>query len=249
MTTGVLMYCFDTPDFQYHRLADKSISLIHRNLGLPITVVTDEHTHKRWGHREDIHFSVVDVDRNNTKLNKPWYNTERHLSYDMSIYDTTIVLDADYFCFSDKLLKLSQTDYDFLVHKHSHDITGIDSMKNNRHGVIDMVWATVLIFKKTQKTKSVFETVKLIKNNYQHFCNLYRITYRNFRNDFAFAIALNQIYGFGTYDVIPDSIPAVLNNVQRCDFDRNKVYLTTKDRFFEIVNTDLHFINKEVLYV
>ena len=30
MSTGVLMYCFDTPHTAYHRIAERSIALIKR---------------------------------------------------------------------------------------------------------------------------------------------------------------------------------------------------------------------------
>ena len=247
MQTGVLMYCFDTPHFKYHRVANQSIRLVKRNLSLPVTVITDEATMASWQDIPDVDFKIMEPEKRNTKLNQPWYNVERHMSYEHSPYDTTIVMDVDYFCFSDKLLRLSQSQNEFLVHKSSHDITGMDSMDNDRHSVIDMVWATVLIFKKTARTKAVFDTVKLIKQNYQHFCNLYRVTYKNFRNDFAFGIALNQVFGFGDYDVIPDSIPAVLNNVTCCDIKGDTASLKFGGKVFDITGSDLHFINKEII--
>ena len=48
MDTGVLLYCFDTPTTQYHKLALKCIDLINKNLKLPITVVTDHETHRHF---------------------------------------------------------------------------------------------------------------------------------------------------------------------------------------------------------
>ena len=249
MTTGVLMYCFDTPDTQYHRMANRSMALVQKNLGLPVTVVTDASTLDNWAHKPNVDFVTIESEKTNSKLGRPWYNVERHQSYDHSPYDVTMVLDADYFCFSHKLLKYTNTHYDFLVHKSSHDVSGVDGMNNQRASVIDMVWATVLIFKKTPKVKAVFDTVELIKQNYQHFCDLYRVTYRNFRNDFAFAIALNQIYGFGDYGVIPDSIPAVLSHVDICALTDRSAVLKHNDRVFEIEDCDLHFINKGVIDV
>lgn len=245
MTTGVLIYCFDTPEFAYHRLANRCIALVSKNLGLPTTVVTDQTTYDKWIDRPDADYIKISPDTTNTKLSKPWYNTERHMAYEHSPYDTTIVIDADYFCFSDKLLRLSRTVHDVLVHKSSHDVTGFDSMDNDRNSTIDMVWATVIIFKKTDKAKAVFEMVKLVKKDYQHFCNLYRVRYKNFRNDFAFAIALNQINGFGDFDVIPDSIPAVLDNAKVVKIKENTVTLQHDQKIFTVEDSDLHFINKE----
>lgn len=119
-------------------------------------------------------------------------------------------------------------------------------MLYNRESMLDLVWATVLIFKKTPKAKAIFETVKLIKKNYSHFCNLYRISYRYFRNDYAFAIALNQISGHSTYDSIPDSIATVPADVKIHKLDDSSAVLEFDQRIFSVSDQDLHIINKEV---
>jgi hypothetical protein len=35
------------------------------------------------------------------------------------------------------------------------------------------------------KNQNIFDMVKYVKANYQHFCELYRIDFKNFRNDYA----------------------------------------------------------------
>ena len=72
-----------------------------------------------------------------------------------------------------------------------------------------MLWATVIIFKKTDRAKSIFETVKYIKQHYQHFCDLYRIDFRNFRNDYAFSIAVNQVNGHIQQKFLPGKLPTL----------------------------------------
>ena len=250
MTRGVLLYCFNTPDTAYHRIANRCVRLILQNLKLPTTIVCDPYTLSQWQPRPDCDFVTVDdIDRTNTKLSKPWYNVERHMAYEHSPYDHTIVIDVDYFCFTDKLLRLLDTDYDFLIHKNAHDVTGRNSLRYNRESMIDLVWATVLIFKKTPRVKAVFDTVKLIKNNYSHFCNLYRISYANFRNDYAFAIALNQIGGFLYHDTIPDSMATVPADVRILNVSDEGMLLEHADKRFSIQHQDLHVINKEIANV
>jgi hypothetical protein len=244
MNRGVLLYCFDTPATRYHEIANRCVKLINKYLRLPVTIFTDEGTLGKWKNRPNCDLHTIDIDRKNTKLNKPWYNVERHMAYDHSPYDHTIVIDVDYFCFSDKLLRLLDTDYDFLIHKDAHDVTFQNDMKYNRESMIDLVWATVLIFKKTPRVKAIFDTVKIIKNNYSHFCNLYRISYRNFRNDYAFAIALNQINGFLDYDVITDSIATVPEGVDILDINDQGITLSHNNRSFSIQHQDVHMINK-----
>jgi hypothetical protein len=247
MTQGVLLYCFDTPDTAYSRIADRCIALVKKHLELPVTVVTDRDTRNKI--RSHCDFKTIEIEKNNTKMAKPWYNLERHLAYEHSPYDQTIVMDVDYFCFSDKLLKLLDTDYDFLIHQRAHDVTDRNTMRYDRESMLDLVWATVLIFRKTDRVRAIFETVKMIKQNYAHFCNLYRISYRNFRNDYAFAIALNQINGHRDYAVIPDSIATVPVDVKIVKIDSDGAVLEFGNKRFSIQNQDLHIINKEVANV
>jgi hypothetical protein len=246
---GVLLYCFDTPEISYHLIANRCVRLIKKYLGLPITIITNSETLSTWQARPDCDFVTMEIDTSNTKLSKPWFNVERHMAYEHSPYDQTIVIDVDYFCFTNKLLRLLDTDYDFLIHRNAHDVTLRNNMQYNRESMIDLVWATVLIFKKTSRVKAVFDTVKLIKNNYSHFCNLYRISYANFRNDYAFAIALNQIGGFVDYNTIPDSMATVPGDVRILRVSDEGMTLEHADKRFSILHQDLHVINKEIANV
>ena len=56
--------------------------------------------------------------------NIAWHNLERSLAYEHSPYDTTILMDCDYFVFTNNLLTYTDTKYDFLVHNKVHDLTG-----------------------------------------------------------------------------------------------------------------------------
>ena len=46
MKKGVLLFCFDTPDFQYHKILERCVALVKKNLKLEITVVTNFETYK-----------------------------------------------------------------------------------------------------------------------------------------------------------------------------------------------------------
>ena len=249
MTTGVLIYCFDTSHVAYSKITERCVALIKRNLGLPITIVTNFDTYKNLGPMGMINYKIIDNETNNTKLGKPWYNLERHMAYDHSPYDRTVVMDVDYFCYTDKLLRLAQSENDFLVHKDAHDVIHCEKLEYKREAMLDLVWATVLIFNKTPKTKAIFDTVTLVKQNYVHFRNLYRITYPNFRNDYAFAIALNQINGHRDYDVIPDSIACVPADAEVLALEKNGAVVKRNDKTLKIVDQDLHFLTKGVANV
>ena len=69
MTRGVLLYCFDTPETAYSRIADRCIALVKKHLGLPVTVVTDRDT--RNNIRSHCDFKTIEIEKNNTKQQNP----------------------------------------------------------------------------------------------------------------------------------------------------------------------------------
>ena len=244
MTKGVLMYCFNTDQVAYHRVANVGMSLAKQHLGLPITVVTNTQTLDNWQDRPSENYITIDNENNNTKLGQPWHNLERCQAIDHSPYDSTIVIDVDYLCFSKKLLQYTETVHDFLIHSAAHDVSYRQSLTYERKSMLPLVWATVLIFRKTERAKRIFDTAKLVKSHYQHFCNLYRIDYRNFRNDYAFAIALNQCNGHNEYDIIPDSIATLPHDCNVLSYSDTGLVYRYQDKINRIEGQDLHVLNK-----
>jgi hypothetical protein len=244
MNKGVLMYCFNTDQVAYHRVADVSIGLAKQQLGLPITVVTNQSTLDSWHNAPDVNFIVIKNNTNNTKLGLPWHNLERCEAIDHSPYDCTTVIDVDYLCFSKKLLQYTETAHDFLIHSAAHDVSYRQALTYERKSMLPLVWATVLIFRKTDQVRKIFDTVKLVKSHYQHFCNLYRIDYRNFRNDYAFAIALNQCNGHHAYDIIPDSIATLPHDCTVLSHNDTGLNYRYQDKINRIERQDLHVLNK-----
>ena len=47
MTKGILLFCFDTKDFEYHKILEKCVHLLKKNLKLEITVVTNFETFRK----------------------------------------------------------------------------------------------------------------------------------------------------------------------------------------------------------
>ena len=113
MTIGVLMYCFDTPEVNYHKLAERCVEQIRKYLKLEITIVTNLETYKKFKPLGMINYKLVEAKTTNTRPYRgksiAWYNKERALAYEHSPYDTTILMDCDYFVFSSTLLELANT--------------------------------------------------------------------------------------------------------------------------------------------
>ena len=247
--TGVLLYCFNTPKYRYGLIASKTIPLLRKNLNLDITVITDPDTYKCMKQFDTVDYKMLEPQRGNTIDQKPWYNLERHRAYELSPYDNTILLDIDYFCYTDQLLTYADTEHDFWIHDKVYDVTGKGSYEFSRNSIIPMLWATVIVFKKTKKVKAIFDTVAHVKKFYQYYCSLYRIDFRNFRNDYAFSIAAHQMDGMVPTKKIPVRLPTLPANAKVKSLGESGLVWEIEDKVGAIENMDLHIIDKGVAYV
>jgi len=254
MTTGVLLYCFDTPNTAYHKLALKSIDLIKKNLNLPITVVTDNDTHRHFSQFLGVTYILIKHQTKNYRYyrgqNIPWYNMERANAYNHSFYDTTLLLDCDYLCYTNDLLELCNSNYDFLLHNSVHDITGKNRILKKLESTLPIVWATVVMFKKTEKAKQIFEMIQHVQQNYDHFRNLYRIKHKNYRNDYAFAIALHQLQGQITTPMfIPSPMNMLPHEYDVLEITDDSVIYKYDKKINMIQDTDVHVLDKDFVNV
>ena len=248
MSSGVLIYCFNSDQIPYHRTTNFCIELIKKNLSLPVTVVTNSATKDNINGADSL--VVIDNQKNNQRFYKdrtvPWYNLERSSAYEHSPYDNTILLDSDYFIYTKNLLELINSDYEFLLHNRVHDLTGRGSFEYNNRSMIPLVWATVTMFKKNERVKKIFDMIKHIQKNYSYFCKLYRIDFSNFRNDYAFAMALNQLNGFNQQYFLPTAMGMIPADTKVLKIDQTGVVFQY-DKFINmIIEQDVHVLDKEI---
>ena len=246
MTTGVLLYCFDTPEMDYHKLAERCVAQIRKYLRLPVTIVTNFETFKKFKPLGMIDYRLVKNKTTNTRSYRgqkvAWHNKERALAYDHSPYETTILMDCDYFVFSSTLLELVNTEFDILLHDRVHDITGKDMIMGRNESTLPLVWATVTLFRKTENARRVFDMIKHVQQYYPHYQNLYRIRYPNYRNDYAFAIALHQL-NLGNFITTPMAMSA--DKVDVIDSDDDGIVFKYDDCVNLITGQDVHVMDKE----
>jgi hypothetical protein len=245
MTTGVLLYCFDTPEVNYHKLAERCVSQIRKYLKLDITIVTNLETYKKFKPLGMINYKLVEAKTTNTRPYRgksvAWYNKERALAYEHSPYDTTILMDCDYFVFSENLLELSKTEFDMMLHDRVYDLTGKDMIEGKDESTLPLVWATVTLFRKTENTEEIFAMIKHVQEYYSHYRNLYRIRYINYRNDYAFAIALHQL-NLGSR--IPTPMTMLSSTVDVIDSDEDGIVFKYNDDISFTTGQDVHVMDK-----
>mgnify|MGYP001186683675 FL=1 len=249
MKKGVLLFCFDTVDHKYHKILERCVYLLKKNLGLEITVVTNFETFKNLRPLGFINYKFIEPEIGNKKNGQEWKNVDRHMAYELSPYDVTLVMDIDYFCFTDNLKQFLDTGYDFLISKNAHDLSNRNSFDMRRFSMIDMVWATVFVFRKGNKARRIFDMVKYVKSFYSYFMDLYRITDKRFRNDYAFAIALEQANGFISYDTLPIKLHTLPPDCRVIGIQDDGIAWHYNDQINYIKDQDVHVLNKEVAYV
>ena len=246
MSQGVLLFCFDTEHTKYHKILERCVALIKKNLKLQITVVTNFETYKKLKPLGFINYKFIEPETGNTKQGKPWNNVDRHLAYELSPYEQTVVMDIDYFCYTDNLKQMFDTKYDFLVPDQAYDLSGRNSFDHRRISLIPMVWATVLYFRKNTKVEKIFQMVKYVKYWYPYFTELYRIQAKNLRNDYVFAIALQQLNGFTDYDKLPFALSTLPPDCEIVKFTDNGLVWKHQDQINYVEDQDVHVLNKEI---
>ena len=104
MSKGILIYAYSGVN-DYIRLAEVSAKLVNKHLNLPVSIVTDE----------SISNNVFDkiIYREKDSNNNQWHNKNRYSAYELSPYEQTLLIDADYFVFSNHLRQLFDTALEF----------------------------------------------------------------------------------------------------------------------------------------
>ena len=238
MTTGVLMYCFNTPEVNYHLLAERCVAQIRKYLKLEITIVTNIETYKKFKPLGMINYKIVNNKIGNRRSYRgqsiAWHNLERSLAYKHSPYDTTILMDCDYFVFTNNLLTYANTKYDFLLHNNVYDLTGENMIEGKNESTVPIVWATVTIFRKSVFAEQVFNLIQHIQQYYAHY-----------RNDFAFAIALHQLNGFNSHkNFIPTPMAMISHEVDVLDMSDKTITFKYNNKVNIIQEQDVHVMDK-----
>ena len=215
------MFAHNNDEIDYFRLAVVNALLIQKHLGIKdITVVTDSHSlsyaQEQMGedvvnkainnivlNEKDRNFKRANIrvykDTSHTAKNLSFYNVNRCDAYDISPYDETILIDADYLILSDTLNQCWGHNEELMMNWKWQDVMferKFESLDRLNDLGITMYWATVVYFKKTPYAESFFNTVKHVKDNSQFYRDLYQWKGKLYRNDYSFSVAAHTMSGF-----------------------------------------------------
>lgn len=256
MTTGALIFAYNNDTFDYVRMAAWSADNIRRHLDIPVAVVTDKPTDLGFD-QVIIHACETDHSRWFGDINRrvTWNNLSRPDAWNLSPWDRTLMLDADYVVASDQLACLLHRQ-DLLCHRWARDAVGMDGFWNLNHfGKHDlpMYWATVIAFSRDKQAQRVFDCMKMIRDNWSHYKNIYQDPAKNYRNDHSLSIALNIVAGhWSRMDSIPWDLVTVLpeHRLRLIDTDCYRVDYRADDGracWLEIIQQDFHAMGKQQL--
>jgi hypothetical protein len=141
-----------------------------------------------------------------------WHNAGRTDAYSLSPFDTTLVLDSDYVVCSNGLAKYLDAPQDFLAFREAYNLADprAEFMPTFGRNKFPMWWATVMLFRKSPTAQYIFDCMEMVKNNWQHYRELYGIAEKTYRNDYALSIALGIVSG---HTLKVDSFPGALASV------------------------------------
>ena len=233
MSKGCLILADNTDDFDYVKLAHIAAARVERHLDIPVTVISP---------------SLV-ADNTRTFPGQTgryqWKNLGRTKAYELSPYDRTLVIDADFLINSDALLPHMQGSFDFGMIRDMYDpLTGNAFTPHLGYSTIAQMWATVMIFNKSDLAEKLFNMAEHVLENYPYYSRLY-----NFN-----PMPCHVLGGYGATDY------SLKYRMVNCDFNAEILelndddvlirYQKQPDRYHvqRLSSTDLHLQNKISLF-
>ena len=260
MSKGALLFAFNSPKYNYYQMAVATAKRINHFLNLPVTVITDETSIPDNSDYTFDNTITITPDKNNRRDWGIWINKGRYQAFELSPYAETLLLDTDYMVNSTKLLTTFDLPTDFCCHDTTSFLMhpGVPQEMLSVYS-FNTLWATVVNFKKTKRAEQIFDCLKLIQNNFEHYANIHGFISSTFRNDYALTLATRIANGHVMLieDIIPWNLVHVGKNTsvyRNNDSEFNTEYTVMFDNwqrgkirkeYNTIKDTDFHVMNKE----
>ena len=249
MSKGIVIFAFDSKELLYTKVAAVSAKLAKEKLQLPVTLITNKKIKSKIFDNvivlEDTVPQLRSVIVNSSAVTIPWKNQNRASVYELSPYDQTLLIDADYFIFSNYLSHLFHSDLELSAFSNAVDISEFTNLTNIRLSNISipMYWATVVYFTKSKFAESVFTMMSMIRKNYEYYSMLYSFLGGQYRNDFSLSIALHTLSGYtNKTSNIHGKLLTLTNN--KVTVSNNQIIYKTQKGAAKIKDADLHIMDK-----
>ena len=254
MSKGVVIYAYNST-FDYVSAAEFAAKQVKKYLNLPVTLITDTDTGppvfdtviNAPNYAPPAERAVANDDKQQRQFD--WRNQNRMSVYDLSPYDQTLLIDADYFMFNDSLKCLFDTDLEFSCADQIVDLTRpIDAGEYRVSSIsMRMCWATVVYFTKCEFSKAVFAFMEQIRDNWQYYAMLYNFDGGLYRNDYSLSIALHALSGFNnqTYTRLPIKVQTLFPVSDILEVRDDEVVIAAQESgITKVKATNIHVMNK-----
>lgn len=244
MSKGCLILADNTDEFDYVGLASLAKDRVEKFLNIPCIVLSQD--------------TVTENTRTfpGRSGKFTWNNLNRTKAYELSPYDRTLLIDADFFIASDTLTPHIDGDFDFaMVRDMYNPATGAEFKPTLGNTKIRQLWATVMIFNKSDAAKSIFEMADHVLCHYPYYSRLYGFNSTPLRNDYAFTIACHILGGYGQTSYELKNYKMI-----NCDFNTEIIEINEDDVLIgyakeenkrhlqRLRKTDVHLQNKISLF-
>lgn len=248
MTQGAIIFAFGN-DINYLKIAQAAAKRAEHFLGIPVSIITDRDMSMPRGstrHWQDSGKTTA------------WFNGSRCKAYELSPYDVTLLIDADFWIATDNLKKVLDSDQPFLCHRRYMNLPRPGHVETGHMGTLktDMWWATVIKFDRSQYSRDIFECWHMIEQHYHHYANLFGFSQKPFRNDFALSLALLMVNGhqqpididipWPLVNVLPEAQVKWTDDKWEISYQR-LVEKEIKPYKILVKDQDLHFMGKSYL--
>jgi len=276
MTRGILIFAHNNRDVDYALMSIVSGQLAAKYLQVPVSLITDKFTiewmkeSKIYQKAKTLFDNIIEIEKpitdNQRNLhdgieNKliPFINSNRCSAYELTPYDRTLLIDSDFLIFSDTLSNYWDVESDVLISSAINDIYDQKRLGYHDRYISDtgihLYWATTVMFSKSEYSKTFFDLVDQIRENYEYYSDLFRFDNRQYRNDITFSIAKHILDGYETdttlalppilsildKDVLLDVSPSgKLTMLISPNLDSNYIAASA-------TNLDIHIMNKQSL--
>lgn len=266
MSKGVLLFASNNKEIDYIKQAIYCAKRIKKYIGVDVTIATpnSDYLKDEYPFYTKYIDNVIHIRSNTNKQVRkyhdgdkfkslPWDNYTRADAFTISPYDETVVIDTDLVICNDGLAQCFESTNEFLISRYAVDLhTGRDNTPELRVSdiTVPMYWATAFYFKKTEKVKTLFDTIQYVKENWQYYRLLYNISSPLYRNDYAFSIAIH---------IMSDNKPTLVNKMPHTlwmcndkdtliDIKDEQIQLLlnkdSNEMVCNITNADVHVMNK-----
>jgi hypothetical protein len=259
VSKGVLFFAKNNEQLNYAKQANISSLLVKKHMNLPTAVVVGDKLTNSYI-EQSLFDEVIQLEAWSGEARRAYdgglnpvtftyYNSNRPSAYEISPFKQTLLLDTDYLVQNSSLNALFETDYPFAANQASFKGNGeAEDIKEKclHNGGPSIMWATALYFSKSQYAADLFYMVKLIQEYWEHYRWVFNLPNRNYRNDFAFAMAAHILADHRHPDI--PALPSPQINVYVPDklINIRQSALTFDNGFtpFRLKGQNVHFMNK-----